>query len=95
MPVTEIDINKSIEIAKEFGATKIILFGSCVESPDDAQDLDIACEGVEGWKIFELAGKLEDTLHIQVDVVPLSPQTPFIKHIEKWGKVIYEERKAS
>ena len=95
MPITEIDIKKGIDVAKEFGATKIILFGSCVESPEDAQDLDIACEGVEGWKIFELAGKLEDILHIPVDVVSLSPRTRFTEHIEKWGKVIYEEREAS
>jgi len=91
MPITTLHIQKSIRMAKDFGAKRIILFGTAAENPDTARDLDIACEGVEGWKIFELAGKLEQILQIPVDVVPLTPPNRFTRHIEKWGKVIYEQ----
>ncbi|MCX7000457.1 MAG: DNA polymerase III subunit beta [Candidatus Sumerlaeota bacterium] len=91
MPITALHIQNSIRMAIDFGAKRIILFGSASENPDNARDLDIACEGVEGWKIFELAGKLEQYLQIPVDVVPLTPKNRFTEHIEKWGKVIYEQ----
>ncbi|MBU0701600.1 hypothetical protein KKE26_09990 [bacterium] len=34
-------------IASKFGAKRLILFGSAVESPETVRDLDIAYDGVE------------------------------------------------
>ena len=73
-------------IAKEYGATQLILFGSALENPADAKDIDLACEGVTGWKLFELAAQLENTLHINLDLIPLTPSSRFTRHIETHGK---------
>lgn len=73
-------------IAKEYGATQMILFGSALESPAEARDIDLACGGVTGWKLFELAAQLENALHINFDVVSLTPPSRLTRHIEMHGK---------
>ncbi|MEW5803104.1 MAG: nucleotidyltransferase domain-containing protein [bacterium] len=82
---------KQIEqcIAKKYGASKLILFGSALDEPEKARDLDLACDGIDGWKIFEFGASLEEELHISVDVVPLSPPTRFTRYIEKKGEILY------
>ncbi|MDI6793137.1 MAG: hypothetical protein QME81_09760 [bacterium] len=61
-----------------------------MESPETARDLDIACDGVEGWKLFEFGARIEEEIGIPVDIVPLKPITRFTRYIAKKGKVIYE-----
>ena len=50
--------------------------------------IDIACDGVSGWKLFELAAKIEDELDIPLDIIPLTPATRFTQNIEKRGRVL-------
>jgi len=88
MAVTAEQIEKAVGLAKAYGASRVILFGSAAEDPERARDLDLACDGVPGWKIFELGARLEKELHLLVDVVPLDPPTPFSRHIEKEGGVL-------
>jgi len=88
MAINKWQIEKIISMAKAYGATRVILFGSSVEDPDVARDIDVACAGVNGWKLFELAGKLEEELGVPLDIVPLDPSTRFTKHIENRGRVL-------
>ena len=76
------------EMAQSYGATRVILFGSAVENPESARDIDIACDGIEGWKLYELAARLEDELQTPFDVVPLSPPNRFTELVEKRGRVL-------
>lgn len=88
MPITQAQIEKIASLAKSYGANRLILFGSAAEDPERARDIDIACDGVPGWKLFELAARLEEELHVPLDVVSLSPPTRFTRHIESRGKVL-------
>ena len=54
----------------------------------EARDIDIACDGVSGWKLYELAARIEEELHTRFDIVPLSPSSRFTKYIEDKEKVI-------
>ena len=38
----ETELKKIVEISKEYGAEKIILFGSCLKDLKSANDIDIA-----------------------------------------------------
>ena len=73
-------------IAQSYGATRLFLFGSALDTPDTARDLDLACDGVPGWKLYELAARLEQELNIPLDLVPLSPPTRFTQLIECRGR---------
>ena len=88
MAVSKKQIERIIAIAKSYGATRLILFGSAVEMPEKARDIDVACDGVEGWKIFALAAKLEDELGMSLDIVPLSPPSKFTEYIKVKGKIL-------
>ena len=84
-------INKAIETAKQYGVTKLILFGSALENMEAARDLDLACDGINDWTFFELGARLESELNMPVDLVPIDDSN-FGKHINKIGKVLYEQK---
>jgi len=79
-------IEKSVLLAKEYGAKRLILFGSALENPDEARDIDLACDGIEGWRLFEFGGRLEEELNISVDIISLTPPTLFSRYIERKGR---------
>jgi predicted nucleotidyltransferase len=73
-------------LAKDYGATRLILFGSALDSPDTARDIDLACDGVPGWKLYELAARLEEEINAPLDLVPLTPPNRFTQMIERRGR---------
>ena len=81
-------LQKIISLAKAYGAVRLILFGSSVETPEQARDIDLACDGVPGWRLYELAARLEAELHAPLDIVPLSPPSRFTRLVERRGKVL-------
>jgi predicted nucleotidyltransferase len=88
MAVRQEHLDKSVSLAKAYGATRLILFGSALSQPQQARDLDLACDGVVGWRLYELGARLEEELAIPLDLVPLTPSTPFTRLIERRGKVL-------
>ena len=90
MKLSQHQTEQMIELARKHGATRLVLFGSTLDAPEQARDLDLACDGVLGWKLYRLGGLLEEMLRINVDLMPLQPKTPFTNLIEKNGKVLYE-----
>ena len=88
MAIRREQIEQALTLAKAYGATRLILFGSAATAPEQARDLDLACDGVSGWKFYELGARLEEELRIPLDLVPLSPPTRFTRLIERRGKVL-------
>jgi predicted nucleotidyltransferase len=88
MTILQEQLDRAIALAKAYGATRLILFGSAVSAPEQARDLDLACDGVTGWKLYELGARLEEELRIPLDLVPLSPSNRFTRLIEQRGKVL-------
>jgi len=88
MAIQKAHIERIITLAKTYGATRLILFGSAAEKPEDANDIDIACDGIPGWKLFEFAAKLEDELGKSLDIVSLSPPSRFTEYIKTNGKIL-------
>ena len=88
MAVRQEQLDRAVSLAKAYGATRLILFGSAATAPEQARDLDLACDGVAGWKFYELGARLEEELRIPLDIVPLSPSTRFTRLIERRGKVL-------
>jgi predicted nucleotidyltransferase len=88
MAVLQEQIEQAVALAREFGATRLILFGSAVTTPEQARDLDLACDGVPGWKLYELGARIEEELRIPLDLVPLRPETRFTRMIIDQGQVL-------
>ncbi|MDT0631084.1 nucleotidyltransferase domain-containing protein [Rubrivirga sp. S365] len=83
-------IDTAARIARDFGATRVVLFGSAVDHPAHARDLDLAVAGVHGWAFYKLGARLDRTLGVPVDLVALDPPTPFSRRIEGAGRVLYD-----
>lgn len=86
MAFNQDQFDKITSLAKTYGATRLILFGSAQESPETARDIDLACDGVSGWKLYELAARLENEINMPLDLVPLTPPTRFTQMIERNGR---------
>jgi predicted nucleotidyltransferase len=80
------DVKKIVSLAKSYGATRVILFGSAAENPEEARDLDLAFDGILGWRLYELGARLEEELKVPLDVVSLTPPTRFTRLIETKGQ---------
>lgn len=79
---------KAVQVARSYGATRLLLFGSALANPANARDLDLACAGVPGWRLFELSAELEAVVRMPLDLVPLEPATPFTRLIQKRARVL-------
>ena len=88
MSIEQEQLDRAIALAKSYGAKRLILFGSAAIKPDEARDLDLACDGVEGWEFYELGARLEEELEIPLDLISLNPQTRFTRLVERKGKVL-------
>lgn len=45
MSISQTHLDRAITLAKAYGATRLILFGSALVQPQQARDLDLACDG--------------------------------------------------
>lgn len=90
MAVQQAEIERSKGYLVERGATRILLFGSALEVPEEARDLDIACAGLAPEVFYEVAGGLSRLLGREVDLVDLTDDNVFTRHLEAAGRVIYD-----
>ena len=88
MGIKQDQLDRVVTLAKAYGATRLILFGSAAATPEQARDLDLACDGVSGWSLYALGARLEEELQIPLDLIPLTPPTRFTRSIEQQGKVL-------
>jgi predicted nucleotidyltransferase len=89
MAIEQKHLDRAIALAKTYGVTRLILFGSALSRPEQAHDLDLACDGVAGWKLYELGARLEEELQMPLDLVPLTPSSHLTQLIERRGKVLF------
>jgi len=90
--VFESELAKIIEISKEFGARKVLLFGSCLEDAESAHDIDIAVRGINPRDFFRYYGRVSIAIDDEVDIVDLDDiREHLYKRILSKGRVIYEE----
>lgn len=82
MPISKAQINRCVG-TREYGEKKVILFGRALEKPEKVNEVDLAYEGIEGWRLFEFGARLEESILVPVDLVPLTPVNCFTSYVEK------------
>lgn len=95
MALSPEDLDRCVEVLRRFGARRVILFGSALESLAEARDLDLAVEGLEGRLFFKAGTEAEKALPVSLDLIPLDPPTPFSRYVEKRGRVLYDRAGAA
>ena len=87
--VTPEQIDKCIAVARRYGATKLVLFGSAVHDAEHARDIDLLCEGVKGGRFLSMGAEMENETGIMVDTIPADEPSPFVEYNMLKGRVLY------
>jgi predicted nucleotidyltransferase len=88
--ILERELAKVVRLSKEFGAEKVLLFGSCLDDVESAHDIDVAIKGVKPEKFFEMYGRILGEVDSELDLIPLEDMREhFAKRILEKGKLLY------
>jgi predicted nucleotidyltransferase len=85
----DLDFHEIAIILKIYSVSEAYLFGSYLQNPQDARDIDIAVSLSDMSKLFPLAAKLESCMPKTVDIFPLEVEDRFSQHIRTRGLKIY------
>lgn len=91
--IPEDELEKAVEIAREYDIGKLYLIGSSLnKDSENANDYDFAVNDVPQGDFFKFYGKLLRVLSKNVDLIDLSGElTKFKAIILKEGKLIYDK----
>ena len=88
--LTEQDKVAIIETASQYGAHRVLLFGSSMESHQEGKDIDIAVEGIPPGDFFKFYGDLILKVSKPLDVVDLSQDNLFTQIVWQEGIILYD-----
>ena len=87
--ITDGDKAIIVGLAERYGVKKILLFGSGALPQAEAQDIDLAVEGVSPGEFFRFYAELLLGLSKPVDLIDLSCESAFASLVRRDGVVVY------
>ena len=87
--ISEQDKATIIEIARRYNVRGVLLFGSSTDPTRQADDIDLAVEGIVPERFFSFYGDLLFALSKPVDLIDLSNETKFNRLVYRDGIRIY------
>lgn len=87
--ISEHDKAKIVELAKKYEVSRILLFGSSIESVGVADDIDLAVEGIAESNFFKFYAELIFSLSQPVDLIDIKKESRFRDMILAEGIVLY------
>jgi predicted nucleotidyltransferase len=77
------------QLSNKYNVQKVILFGSSLDLQGEANDIDLAIEGVAPEDYYQYCGELMMALTQPVDIIDLSVPCKFVDIVQKEGVVLY------
>ena len=87
--ISDADRTTISELARKYGARRVLLFGSSAQPDVDGRDIDLAVEGVPDDQFFKFYGELIFALSKPVDVVDLGKRSSFTAIIRDEGVPVH------
>ena len=87
--ISEQDKAIIVDIARQYDVSGVLLFGSSAETDKEANDIDLAVEGIVPEKFFSFYGDLLFAVSKPVDLIDLSKDTKFNRLIYRDGIRLY------
>lgn len=86
------DILTVVEICIQYGAKRVVLFGSCAyKCPEEANDIDILCYGVPAEKWVRMYSKITFAVDSLVDLIASEAcDQELLEYWEGYGRVLYD-----
>jgi len=86
--ISETDKTIIADLARKYGASQILLFGSAI-SKDNFNDIDLGVKGIDPKLFFRFYGDLLLAISKPVDLIDLDMENPFIDLVRQEGVQIY------
>ncbi|MCX7047022.1 MAG: nucleotidyltransferase domain-containing protein [Candidatus Sumerlaeota bacterium] len=90
MKIAEGQLNRVVDILRSMGAKRILLFGSYASSPETAQDIDLAVEGIPLRRLLDADAAVFEALEAPFDLVSREENPRFFDIISEDAKALYE-----
>ena len=87
--ISEQDKATIVDIARRYNVRRVLLFGSSADPNREANDIDLAIEGIVPEKFFSFYGDLLFSLSKPVDLIDLSNNTKFNRLVYREGIRLY------
>lgn len=87
--ISEKDKLKIIEIADKYKVSRVLLFGSSLDSVKRAKDIDLAVEGIADSKFFKFYSELIFGLSKPVDLIDIKRESRLRDLILRDGTLLY------
>jgi len=87
--ISEQDKVTIVEIARRYDVRGVLLFGSSADPNREANDIDLAVEGIVPERFFSFYGDLLFALSKPVDLIELSKDTKFNRLVYREGIRLY------
>ena len=78
-----------VEALVGMGARTVLLFGSAAESPERANDIDLAVEGIPASRMLDADVEVYRILQQPFDLVSREENPEFYDIIRRYGRVVY------
>ena len=82
-------IDQAVKALAEMGARRVILFGSAVDHPESANDVDLAVDGIAPRHILDADVKVGEILRQPYDLVCREEDADFFEIVSRYGRVLY------
>ncbi len=80
-----------MEVLRSFGATRVLVFGSYVQDPHTARDIDLAAEGIPLNCAWKADGAISEIVDFPCDLVFKEENPAFYERIKKRAAIVYEQ----
>jgi len=91
MMIPQERMQRAVDALRRMGARRVLLFGSCLEAPETAGDVDLAVEGVPLDRLLDADVTVQDILQVPVDLVSREDNQAFFELVSKRGRVLFEK----
>ena len=90
MIVPEERMRRAVETLRRLGARRVLLFGSFLDSPDNAHDIDLAVDGIPLNRLLDADVAVQDILEVPADLVSREENPALFEIVARRGKVLFE-----
>lgn len=89
--ISESDRQAIVNLARQYQVTRIVVFGSSLRNDREANDIDLAVDGIAAGDYFQFYADLIFCISKSVDLVDLSIKSKFTELIARDGLCLYDQ----
>lgn len=91
MKPADAQLHAAVQALRRHGAKRVLLFGSYLDAPERARDIDLAVEGIPLRRLLDADLAVYKILRSSFDLVSREETPAFFELIRSRAKVLYEE----